>query len=459
MKTILGTFIAFLAVAMSAQAAFVKPPYLQNLMDTSLVVRWETSTAQTGKVQYGLTTAYGLEVNHSSSTIQHELRLPTLTRDTLYHYRAISGGDTSADNMFHTPVPVSKPFRFLAYGDNRSDSAAHQSVVNQMLLVSPYPGFMLNVGDLTYSGATSEFQTFFNVERDLAKRITLFPSLGNHDISNMTNWDTLFALPGNERWYSFRYGNSAFLCLDNYSPDTLGTPQYNWFVSELLADSADPSVRHIFVFFHEPPYTTNTGHTSNLRIRQYICPLMERFHVRIAFQGHVHCYEHSLANGVHYLITGGGGAPLSTGWGAWQPWTVYRDAIYEFVLVDVRGDTVFSRGIRTDGTGFDTLTIIAPPSGVAEGKPAAGQPSISLVASPNPFSDRLILSFSLPRSEQAGVMLFNASGQRVATLAEGILPAGEHHVAWRAEKASSGQYFCVLRTSEEVRVIRVTKVR
>ncbi len=459
MKTILGTFLALLALAMSAQAAFVTQPYLQNLMDTSLVVRWETFTTQTGKVQYGTTPSYGLEVNHSNSTTQHELRLPTLNRDTLYHYRAISGSDTSADAAFHTPVTGAKPFRFIAYGDNRSDSAAHQSVVNQMLLVSPVPGLMLNVGDLTYSGATTEYQTFFNVERDLVKRVTLFPSLGNHDITNMANWDTLFALPGNERWYSLRYGNSAFHCLDNYSPDTLGTPQYDWLLNELLADSADSQVRHIFVFWHEPPYTTNLGHASNLRIRQYLCPLMERFHVRIAFQGHVHCYEHSLANGVHYLITGGGGAPLSTGWGAQQPWTVYRDAIYEFVLVDVRGDTVFSRGIRTDGTGFDTLTLIAPPSGVAERKLEVLKPLLSLKASPNPFSNQLTLLFTLPQSEQARVMLYNASCQRVATLAEGVLPAGKHQAFWKAREAASGVYFCVLKTPEAIRVIRLTRVR
>jgi hypothetical protein len=126
--------------------------------------------------------------------------------------------------------------------------------------------------------------------------------------------------------------------------------------------------------------------------------------------------------------------------------------------VDVRGDTVFSRGIRTDGTGFDTLTLIAPPSGVAERTPAGLQPSLSFKAWPNPFSDRLTLSFALPRSEQAGMTLYNASGQRVATLAEGVLPAGEHRVSWKARKAASGLYFCILRTSEGTRVIRLTKV-
>jgi hypothetical protein len=452
---VMGVLLAFAAIT---SATFLKQPYLQDLTDTSIVVRWETQTAQSGKVQYGLTAAYGQEVMHSDFTTQHELSLSGLMGDTLYHYRAISGSDTGQDASFHTAVGMAKPFRFIAYGDNRSDSAAHQSVIDRMALTSPAPGFMINVGDLTLSGATSEFQTFFNVEQGLAKRVTLFPGLGNHDTGNLANWTTFFALPGNERWYSFRYGNSAFHCLDNYSPDTVGTPQYNWLLSELLADSADPQVRHVFVFWHEPPYTTNAGHTSNLRIRQYLCPLFERFHVTITFQGHVHCYEHSLVNGVHYLITGGGGAPLSTGWNAPQPWSVYRDALYEFVLVDVRGDSIFSRGIRTDGSGFDTLYIPPRPSGTALGNPRVHQPSLTLAASPNPFSDRIIISFSLPRSGQAKVTLFNVSGQKVATLVDGTLPEGEHQVTWMSQAAPAGVYFCVLRAPQGIRRVRLTKV-
>jgi len=459
MRTLFGTMVLLFALALGVQAALVKQPYLQNLMDTSIVVRWETQTAQTGRVQYGLTTAYGLEVNHSNSTTQHELRLPTLLRDTLYHYRAISGSDTSADAAFHTPVAVNRPFRFIAYGDNRSDSAAHQSVVDRMALVNPAPGFMVNVGDLTATGATSEYQTFFNVERGLLRRITMFPSLGNHDIANLGNWNTLFALPGNERWYSFRYGNSTFHCLDNYSPDTLGTPQYTWLVNELLADSADPGVRHIFVFWHEPPYTTNAGHSSNLRIRQYIDPLMERFRVRLTFQGHVHAYEHSYANGIHYITTGGGGAPLATVWNAPQPWTVYREATYEFVLVDVRGDTVYSRGIKPSGAVIDSFRLIAPGSGVAEAKGSALQLSLALKAVPNPFSKQLRVSFSLPRSERTRITVYSVSGKRVATLKEETLRAGEHEVFWDSGSTPNGFYFCILSTPEGSRVVPLTLLR
>jgi hypothetical protein len=318
---------------------------------------------------------------------------------------------------------------------------------------------MIHVGDLTYAGADSEYQTFFNVEQGLLNRVTPFPSLGNHDLGDTTNWATFFALPGNERWYSFRYGNSSFHCLDNYSPDTVGTPQYNWFLSELSADSADPAVRHIFVFFHEPPYTTNSAYSGNLRARRHLCPLFERFRVRIAFQGHVHAYEHSLVNGVHYIISGGGGGALATGWRPSQPWTIYREATYHFTLVDVRGDTVYSKGVKPSGAVIDSFRIVAPPSSVTERKPVALEPVLSLVASPNPFADRITIGFPLPKSGRAKVFLYNASGQRVAVLADDVLPAGEHQRAWKAKEAPSGIYFCVLKTPDAVRVIRLTRIR
>lgn len=424
MKTVFGIAFALL-VAGGSQAAFVKQPYLQNLTDTSIVVRWETGTAQTGKVQFGLTAGYGLEVTHSNSATQHELQLPGLIRDTLYHYRAISGSDTSADAVLHTPVASSKPFQFIAYGDTRTDSASHQSVINRMALVSPSPWFVLQVGDLTADATTPEYQTFFNIVRGVVARDPMYPAIGNHDVADtVVNWHTFFALPNNEHWYSFRYGNSAFHCLDNYSTYSTGSVQYNWFLSELLADSADPSIRHIFVWFHEPPYTTNTGHSSNTTIRQYISPLLERFHVQLAFQGHNHCYEHSLVNGVHYIITGGGGAPLYTGWGQAQSWTVYREATYEFVLVDVRGDTIFSRGIRPDGTGLDTLQIITSRSGIQkEIEPVRRLSDQGIAPRPNPFN----LFTTVPGHEAERFNLYDASGRlagsyKGARIGEGLAP-------------------------------------
>jgi len=333
-------------------------PYLQTMTDSTVVVCWQTSAPRTGKVEYGLTSSYGKAASQRDPTVDHGLTLVGLRSDTLYHYRVISGTDTGTDAAFRTNVTGNRPFRFFAYGDNRSDRAAHQRVVKRMLAKSPMPNLALNVGDLTDQGSGSNYREFFGVERELVSRLPMYPSPGNHDVRNMTNWFRFFVLPNNERWYTVRYGNSVFHCLDNYSTYAPGSGQYNWLVSELRADSADPSISHIFVWFHEPPYTTSAAHSSNMTARQYLCPLLERFHVAIAFMGHVHGYEHSMVNGVHYIISGGGGAPLHTRWNAAQPWTVYREATYQTVVMDVNGDTIRSVGVRPDGTEFDTLVLV-----------------------------------------------------------------------------------------------------
>ena len=39
-------------------------------------------------------------------------------------------------------------------------------------------------------------------------------------------------------------------------------------------------------------------------------PLFEKYHLTAGFFGHDHNYQHYLKNGIHYFISGGGGAPL-----------------------------------------------------------------------------------------------------------------------------------------------------
>ena len=442
--------------ATASFGAFAKFPYLQNLTDSTIVVHWEMPTAQPGKVQYGLTPGYGSEVSDSSSTVDHELTLTGLMKDTAYHYRAISGSDTSGDATFRSNVTTDRPFRFVAYGDHRSDSSSHQSVVNRILAQSPLPNFGVDNGDLTYDGSTPVYQTFFNIERDLWSRMPVYPSLGNHDVNNVTNWQRFLALPNNERWYTFHYGNSAFHCIDVYSTYTPVSTQYNWLVSELQTDSANPAIRHIFVFFHEPPYTTNTGHASNTTVRQYLCPLFEQYHVAIAFQGHVHCYEHALVNGVHYIISGGGGAPLYTGWNPPQPWDIYREATLEFVLVDVNGDTIHARAFKPDGTEIDSLVL--GPAGIQESPKSEVRSSRLNVQVTNvlsPTDGRVKFTLILAKPAQANVLLYDPSGRRVARLTHGLFAAGEHQVSWDGSRLEPGTYSLVLESGGSVEVERL----
>jgi len=439
-------------------AAFLVRPYLQNLNDTSISVLWQSSTSLTGGVDYGLTSGYGAQVLESNPVTMHELVLPGLFPETAYHYRAFSGTDTSPDAVFRTKAAENQAFSFIAFGDDRSDSASHQSVLNRMALVSPVPGLLFNVGDLTATGATSEYLTFFRIERVMMDHVPMFPDLGNHDVNNVPGWLADFALPDAERWYSVRFGNCAFHCLDIYSTFTPGSAQYNWLLSELMADSADPAIRHIFVFGHEPPYTTNNGHAGNTNVQTYLCPLFERFGVAIEFSGHNHAYEHSLVNGVHYIMTGGGGAPLYTSWGATQPWTIYREAAFEFTLISISGDSVWCKGIRPDGSVFDSFALISLTSlGEDPHRKAATTPGLSVLE--EPFVRYAAIRFRLPVQAEVNLSVYDASGARVAELVKGMMGRGTHQVSWDAGPLPDGHYFCVLRTGSVNAAIRLTRAQ
>ncbi len=450
--------IVHILIFVQLTTAFVKQPYLQNLTDSSVVVKWETYSEQPGVIEYGLTQSYGFEVFHSDSTIQHELLLAPLLKDTLYHYRVISGADTSSDYAFHTPVSANVRFRFMVIGDTRTDSVAHQSVLDRALQINPKPCFVIHTGDLTAQGTLEQYQTFFNVEKNLICSAPLFPCLGNHDLEHMGNWYSFFALPGNERWYTFYYGNASFHSLDNYSPYEYGTEQYYWLLNELLADSANSAIRHIFVFFHEPPYTTNQGHSSNLIIREHLCPLFERFGVKIAFLGHCHCYEHSFANDVHYIISGGGGAPLHYDWDSTQSWTVYRETTYELVIIDIKGDTVFSQGIKPDGEIFDTFSIY-PQQQVLRDNRMIEQSAFSIVVSPSIFRRSFSISLDIRGAEHVKINMFNVLGQNVRTICNDMLKSGKYQFRYYDALLPSGIYFCLINIANKRHVFPLVKLR
>lgn len=68
---------------------------------------------------------------------------------------------------------------------------------------------------------------------------------------------------------------------------------------------------------------------------------------------------------------------------------------------------------------------------------------------PNPFNPSTTISFTLPRSGQTRVSIYNSQGQKIRTLADGTLAAGAHTLVWdgkdAAGKASaSGIYFSEL---------------
>lgn len=72
---------------------------------------------------------------------------------------------------------------------------------------------------------------------------------------------------------------------------------------------------------------------------------------------------------------------------------------------------------------------------------------------PNPFNPATSISFTMPESAFTRLAVYNALGEKVATLVEGNKSAGTHTVNFDASSLSSGVYFYVLE-SDRFRVSR-----
>ena len=88
-----------------------------------------------------------------------------------------------------------------------------------------------------------------------------------------------------------------------------------------------------------------------------LTPVFEKYRVSAAFFGHDHNYQHYLKNGIHYVTTGGGGAPLYDVSKPAEGITVKAVRIENFVNVSVAGKTAHFHAVAIDGRTIDDFEI------------------------------------------------------------------------------------------------------
>jgi hypothetical protein len=250
------------------------------------------------------------------------------------------------------------------------------------------PDFLLGTGDFVDEGTKEEqWQQFFEIEGPLLRDNVLYPALGNHDRQGRGRtadaYRSWFSVPENspdpERYYAFTYGASRFLVLDSNLYSFALTDQTAWIEKELAAARDDRRVRHIFVVMHHPPYSISL-HGGQRDLRERWTPLFEKYGVAAVFSGHDHVYERAEVDGLHYFVTGGGGAPLYPRKAHAAQIDVdavkYFERVNHYLRVHVVGDQIEVTAIRVDGSPIETTTWSdgSRPDAVAAA-PAAGGPA------------------------------------------------------------------------------------
>ncbi len=361
---ILAVFPALALGAGSSEISIKEGPYVQNVTLDGITVMWETNLPADSRVDYGPTGSYGSHIYDPKKVKIHEVRISGLEKETVYHYKVTSGPVSSDDSTFETAIDRSTPFRFAVYGDSRSDPESHGKVVEG--IVAAKPRIVINVGDVVGNGDNYEQwgREFLQPAAKLMRSIPLYVSIGNHERNSHWFYDYLSA-PEPENWYSFDYGNSHFVIIDTNQDYKPGSPQREWLEADLSSERAQKAT-WLFCFFHHPPYSEgwdSPGYDGEPDARRYLMPLLEKYGVDMAFSGHTHDYERGFMNGVHYIITGGGGAPLDRWYRGFEHIVISR-FVYHFCTVDVNGGTLKLEAHLPDGTVFDSMTLVKRPVGL-----------------------------------------------------------------------------------------------
>ena len=69
---------------------------------------------------------------------------------------------------------------------------------------------------------------------------------------------------------------------------------------------------------------------------------------------------------------------------------------------------------------------------------------------PNPFNPNTIIKYSIPKSSQVSLKIFNTLGEKIETLVDEEKPAGTYELNWNAANLPSGVYFYRLQAGDFV---------
>ena len=234
----------------------------------------------------------------------------------------------------------SKNLRFVVYGDTRRggnaiDLAARPRVV--AVAIQQQPAFIVQTGDLVQYGNDPrewvEFDRLIQPIRD--QHIAYYPAKGNHDVGENSKYfteilDSVQAGDKEKNYYRFDAPGLRFIALDTESlsegaiaideyikteskgakgkeASSKGVTQYKWLKEQLQQAKKDK----VFVipFFHRALFSVGF-HGNDIFLQSLLHPLFRQYGVRLVFQGHDHLYYRTIRDGITYVVTGGGGAPL-----------------------------------------------------------------------------------------------------------------------------------------------------
>lgn len=271
---------------------------------------------------------------------------------------SVGGLPPGQDVTGATPSPPPPLVRFAVKGDWGSGLPEQRSVTEAMCkarLKEPFDA-VVTTGDNFYSpDGVAHDANYFKPEACLVAHPghVWKASWGNHDVAGRATAEQLGAP---QKYYSWSTTEFDLFVLD--SNRVTDQKQMDWLRGALSESSAAVKI----VAFHHPPFTVG-GHNNDLKVQEHWVPLFVGSGVSLVLNGHNHGFEHSVVDGVHYVVTGGGGALLYPCLRS-EPWLRRCIAVNHFLLVEVSQGKIKVDAVGIDGADVDSFTFDAMRLGV-----------------------------------------------------------------------------------------------
>ncbi|MEP6754793.1 MAG: metallophosphoesterase family protein [Chthonomonadales bacterium] len=328
-----------------------KGPYLQNPTQTEITVCWVSDIDSIGSIGYSVKSGGDIKkVQESVPTSYHKVHLTGLSAYTRYIYTVTCEGRIGKGE-FITAAKPNQPFKFIAYGDTRTQPKVHESVLKSMAQFQP--DFVIQSGDLVANGEEeSQWKVFWETASSFMSNVPYFPALGNHE----RNASPYFKYFDVKNEYSFDYGNTHFVALDTNRDSSEYPAQNEWLKKDLAAHQ---SATWRVVFFHHTVHTCvdkPDRRAQSKLLAARLEPIFKAGHVQLVVNGHDHDYQHHFNDGIHYVVSGGGGAPLYSV----TPDTehvVKAKSVHNHVRIEVNGGTMKITAIEPNGDVIESFEV------------------------------------------------------------------------------------------------------
>lgn len=304
-----------------------------------------------------------IERTDDAQTALHEVRLTGLLPGARYQYEVRGPGMETARGTFGTPSEYSDAFRFLLYGDTRTDARSHGSVIRAMQREGA--DFVVHTGDLVHDGRReNHWQQFFQIEGPLLRDAVFIPVVGNHElranspegIENFRRYvHASDESPRPELDYTIQYGNVRMVLANAY--DNWSSPRMRgWLEQKLQRARREGPNDFLLVVTHWGLHSSGP-HGENPTFRSArLGELFRRYDVDLVVAGHDHIYERGEDHGLRYIVTGGSGAPLYDQEREHRFTQVFARQ-HHYVRVDAEYNKLTFTAVRPDGTVLDRFVI------------------------------------------------------------------------------------------------------